>query len=153
MAVPLAGAKILASDLSGIFATDTGAWTTYTPTLTQSGAVTKTVTEASYMKIGRLVIASGYLTCTGAGSANNAVLVGVPVTAASGSAVIGSGWVYDASSSAWYAGPATLQSTSVFGFALSGNTALVAGATGSGFTAALANTDQVRYAIMYQSAS
>lgn len=55
--------------------------TGYTPTLTQSGAVTKTVTVADYVQIGKLVTVWFRLDITGAGTTNNPILVGLPVTA------------------------------------------------------------------------
>ena len=51
------------------------AWETWTPTVTQSGSVTCTVTYAKYAQIQKLVVASAYLTVTGTGTANNPVLV------------------------------------------------------------------------------
>jgi hypothetical protein len=72
-----------------------GAWTTYTPVLTQSGAVAKTVTYAKYIKLGRLCIVNMRLDVTGTGTANNVITVSAPFTAAYASTnTIGSGWVY-----------------------------------------------------------
>jgi hypothetical protein len=59
-----------------------GVWTSWTPTVTQAGSITKTVTYARYIKLGRLVIAQAYLAITGAGSSATAVTVSLPVTAA-----------------------------------------------------------------------
>jgi hypothetical protein len=126
------------------------AWTSYTPTLTQSATVTKTVTYAKYMKIGRLVIVNLLLAVTGAGTAANAVLVGLPVTAATGDGSIGAGYIYDASVSTIYNGVADLASTTTAD--------LLAPATGGGlgafgFTAALAASDAVSLSAMYEAAT
>lgn len=59
-----------------------GAWTTYTPTVTQSGTVNKTVTRAAWMRIGRLVFVQWALSMTGAGTGNNVITVSLPVAAA-----------------------------------------------------------------------
>ncbi len=78
------------------------AWTSYTPTLTQSGAVTKTVNYAKYIQMGKTVIVHLAVTCTGAGTAANAITVGLPV-AASSVYVTGSFWYLDAGTTV-YAG-------------------------------------------------
>ncbi len=66
------------------------AWTSYTPTLTQGVALSKTVTYARYQRIGRLVIVVANLAITSAGTAATAVLVGLPVAATAAAAVVGS---------------------------------------------------------------
>jgi hypothetical protein len=89
--------------LLAAFPLSVNAWTTYTPTLTQSGAVTKTVTYGKYQRVGRMITAAVLLSCTGAGTAANAILAGLPVTAATPANVaIGSGWILDASTSNLY---------------------------------------------------
>ena len=60
-----------------------GAWSTYTPTLTQSGSVAKTVNHASYARFGRMIVVDVKLTATASGSSNNRITVSLPVTAAS----------------------------------------------------------------------
>lgn len=55
MALPLAGQKILAADLSAIFPNDTDAWDAYVPTWTPGTLGNGTLTGA-YMKIGRAVL-------------------------------------------------------------------------------------------------
>lgn len=82
-----------------------GTWTAYTPTLTQSVAVTKTVVYAAYARFGRTIIGSVKLDVTGAGTAANTVVVGLPVASVLvANGVSGSGYVYDASASAYYGG-------------------------------------------------
>jgi len=127
------------------------AWTTFTPTLTQSGTVTKTVTYASYMKIGRLVIANVLLAVTGSGTGGNGVKVGLPVTAAqAGNMACGSFWIIDSSAVTNYTGVAELDSTSVVKGVANAQSSELGSAS---FTAALASGDTVSYAVMYEAAS
>lgn len=129
------------------------AFTTYTPTLTQSGAVNKTSNYCRFVKVGRLVIAQLNLDCTGAGTGGNVVLAGLPTPATSSLAVgsrIGTGHIYDASTSTRYVGMAEIRSSTTV--------ALVTDATGNdGWGAvpniALANTDQVNFSVVYEAAS
>ena len=73
------------------------AWETWTPTVTQSGAVTATTTLGRYMRIQKLVIAVAKMTITGTGTANNAVTLSLPITANNTAQMIGSGSIYDSS--------------------------------------------------------
>lgn len=131
----------------------TGAWTTYTPTLTQSGAVTKTVTYAAYMKIGRLVIGNVALSVTGTGSAANIVLIGLPQTSGTSALISpGSGYIFDSSASALYKGVVTLNSTTTV--SLAATTTTTGGRLGTeAFTAALASGDLIAVSFMYEAAS
>lgn len=128
-------------------------WTSYTPTLTQSGAVTKTVTYAKYQRVGRLITVTCFLTVTGSGTANNPVIVGLPVAAASSTTNLpmGTMFVFD-NGTAWYHGVCLLSTTtSVWGLANADNVYL--GQTGGDFAAALANTDVVGINVTYEAAS
>lgn len=128
-----------------------GAWTTYTPTLTQSGAVTKTVQQARYTQIGKLIVGELYLTVTGTGTASNAILVGLPVACAQTTAPLGSGFIFDSSAASAQVGHwLCASSTSVMHLLLHGGNGQGAGATASGFTAALASGDQVRAQFSYE---
>lgn len=49
------------------------AWTSWTPTMTQTGALTFTVTAAKYLKVGRLVVA--YFDLTGFSGGTNAAAI------------------------------------------------------------------------------
>ena len=132
-----------------------GAWTTWTPTLQQAGVVTATVTHAVYGRWGRLIIATYRLTVTGAGTANNAVQVILPVTAARAQGSLGVGTIFDASVGLIYTGSAVLTSTTAQQFEGHGGGVSVnsLGATGSYFTAALAAGDVVTATITYEAAS
>jgi hypothetical protein len=129
-----------------------GAWTAYTPTLTQSAAVTKTVTYAKYVRIGKTVCFSLYLDVTGTGTAANEVVVGLPVTAATSAGVhVGSGMIFDASAGIVYNGNAFLASaTAVKLWPSADGTA--AGLGSRAFTAALGNADQIRITGIYEAA-
>lgn len=128
-------------------------WTAYTPTLTQSGAVTKTVTYAKYVKVGRTVSGVINLTATGAGTANNAVLIGVPATAAAADfQVVGSGLIYDDSVVTYYHGLTVLNATTTFAIHPTGGGPLM-GQTGANFPNALASGDVIRFCFTYEAAS
>jgi hypothetical protein len=55
------------------------AWIAYTPTLTQTVTVTKTIVVARYKKIGKTVTAQIILTCTSSGTNGTMVSVGLPI--------------------------------------------------------------------------
>lgn len=132
-----------------------GAWSTYVPVLVQSGAVTATVTRATYMRIGRTIHFQVNLAVTGTGSASNAVTVSLPVTAAaSGFMIPGGGHIGDASTSTNYPGLTWLQSTTTVAlFAAAVTSATLAYPLGqTSFTAALANGDAVTVAGTYEAA-
>jgi hypothetical protein len=83
---------------------------TFTPTLTQSGAVTKTVTYANHVALGKLVLWNIYLTLTGSGTVANAVSVGLPVTNRASAQDVGHGIYYDVSTTTPYNVTATAAS-------------------------------------------
>jgi hypothetical protein len=133
-----------------------GGWTSYTPTLTQSGAVTKTVTYAKYEKVGRMVSVNVRLDVTGTGTANNGITITVPFTAATGGLWTGAGVIYDFSASTIYPCIATLFTTGTFALsdATAGHTVNVyQGQTGSAFSAALAASDAISFGMTYEAAS
>lgn len=129
------------------------AWTAYTPTLVQSAAVTKTVTYAKYQRIGRLIIAQVVLVCTGAGTAANQVLIGLPVTAAAPTfTVVGQGYIFDQSANLVYRGIADLPSSTTVRL-LATNSTVSAALGVDAFTAALAASDEIKVSVMYESAT
>lgn len=128
-------------------------WESYTPTLTQSGAVTKTVTYAKYVRVGRTVFGQVSLTVTGTGTGGNAVLVGLPVTAATSGLIVGTGYVFDSSANLLYPALASQQATTVlqmFATTAGAATAILGVAS---FTAALASGDLVVLSFHYEAAS
>lgn len=130
------------------------AWTAYTPTLTQSATVTKTVTYAKYTKTGRKVTVNVRLAVTGAGTASNAILIGLPVPAATASFVpCGIGWVLDSSAARNYTGVAVLSSTTAVSIIANNDPAELGAAGGLNMTAALASPDTVNMSVTYEAAS
>lgn len=67
-----------------------GEWQTYTPTWTQSATITKTVNWGRYTQLGKWVHGSLKMTASSAGTANNKILVGLPVAASANNFVMGS---------------------------------------------------------------
>lgn len=160
MAYPWSANDILtAADLNaaigtGIVSTGLGAWTSFTPTLTQSVTVTKTVTYARYIKIGRLCAFYLNLAVTGSGTASNVVVIGLPLTAGqTDSMIIGSGFILDTSVSTLYTGTCSTASTTTFTMfpnSTDGNTNSLGARV---FTAGLASGDSVRAFGIYETAS
>lgn len=160
---PYRGQLIFETDTNSFVARDTsdawqtavplGAWTAYTPTLTQSTTVTKTVTYAKYTRIGRMIVAQIILTCTGAGTAANMVAIGLPVAAAAPLfTVTGQGYIYDQSANLVYRGIADLFTTTSVRL-LATNSTVSAGLGQDTFTAALAAADEVKLSVTYEAAS
>ncbi len=91
------------------------ATSTYTPTLTQSGTVTKTVTYAHYWQIGKLVLFWVKLAVTGAGSAGTTIAIGLPVATSAGppDVIIGNCAWQDTSTGTQYPGVVIPVSTTV----------------------------------------
>lgn len=145
MPLPQAGAPVEASDWSDVFPVGVDAWTPYTPTLTQTNAVTKTVTHASYVKIGRLVVVNMLLTVTGSGTAAAQLRVGLPLSA--GAAVVqgvGAGLVFDTSTGSVFSGTCVVDTVDTFKISFFG---------GIGFTAALASGDLISAFCAYEAAA
>lgn len=140
---------LTANDLNSL----AGAWNSYTPTLTQSSAVTKTVTYAKYLQFGKLIIVQVELVATGAGTAGSAITVSLPVTAARSATakpVIGSGFVNDLGTKLYPGPTALLTTTTVQIFRGDGTT--TGGALGSDPSFALASGDSINLAAMYEAA-
>jgi hypothetical protein len=131
-----------------------GAWTAWTPTLTQSGAVAKTINYAKYMRVGRLIVAQADLRPTAAGTAGNNVLVGLPVaaeaTAAATFLAVGGGHIYDASTNTVYTGDWVLSTATSVSMLLDQASASSWGLAPS---IALASGDVIRFHVMYEAAS
>lgn len=143
----------MATGSNPAFPLGTGAWTTYTPTLTQSATVTKTLQYASYNRTGRIITGSVSLTVTGAGTAANTVLIGLPVAAASSATlVIGSAFLYDDSAGALLSGALVINTTTTARISPPGTSGV--GYLGTSvFTAGLASPDQVSYFFCYEAAT
>lgn len=128
------------------------AWTAYTPTLTQSATVTKTLNYAKYARSGNTVFVQLAMTVTGAGTGANAVLIGLPVAAANAASLAcwGVGTIYDASANLAYKGVAVVSSSTAASIWASSTSVNALGV--ADFTAALAVGDIVDLSIMYEAA-
>lgn len=125
------------------------AWESYTPTLTQSNTVAKTVTWAKYTRINKLVIANVRLDVTAAGTTNNAIVVGLPITSAAADSVrIGTSTFYDGSTAITYNAAVQLVSSTTVSLLADGVNSFI-GVTPN---VALASGDQVTLSIMYEAA-
>lgn len=155
----VAGQTVTAALLNEPFPVGIGAWTDYTPTFTQSATITKTIQTARYTKVGRTTTFQVYLTATSAGTANNSILVGLPVAASTGALlagiIAGGAWLADASTVLQYTGAPCMAAGSVCGIFISGSTyPNLAGKTGGGFPAtAIAAGDEIVISATYESAT
>lgn len=95
-------AQMVTADLNKIPRATGSAWSSdfaesghvgWTPTLTQSAAVAKTINNATCIQIGALVLGWCRLTPTAAGTTNNAVQVSTPVTMKTATLSVGHGFV------------------------------------------------------------
>jgi len=86
----VAGQVLTAAELNAA-----GTWQDYTPSWTQSATITKTVNFARYTQFNKIVMGSVKMTATSAGTANNKVLVGLPVAASSNQFALGTMNFYD----------------------------------------------------------
>lgn len=147
-----ASSFVTAADDQGDFV-PMNAWESFVPTLTQSATVTKTVTYAKFVRMGRTITAQYFLEVTGTGTGGNNVVVGLPVTAASSSVIpIGFGQLFDSSASLLYRFVARISSTgTVILFATNSTTNGALGTTD--FTAALASGDIITFTVTYEAAS
>lgn len=100
----------------------TGALTNWTPGWTQSATITKTVSQATYSRVGRQMTANINMTATSAGTAANAILIGLPVACATSVQLIGDVVIFDASSGLFNPFFAYMQGTSTFGLLLTNGT-------------------------------
>jgi hypothetical protein len=147
------GAALTESDINLYLAGEGGAWTTWTPTLTQSGTVTATVQHAVYGRWGRLIHCAFRLAVTGTGTGSNVVRVSLPVTAARANQYGGSGFVYDGSAVLSYTGICTTGTTTALELTPHGQGVSASALGVASFTAALASGDVVGGAFTYEAAS
>lgn len=124
-----------------------GAWT---PTVTQTGSVTVTVTYAKLQRIGRYISGWFKLAVTGSGSAGTAVIVSAPVTALEADISVGTAMLQDQSTNTYYNSNLHMESTSSFSLRHP-----VVGAGDSrlgvaGFTVGLASGDLLRGQFHYE---
>jgi hypothetical protein len=143
---------LTSADVNLYLAGEGGAWSSWTPTVTQSFGVTVTNTRSRFARYGRTIHFSLDVEVTGTGTGSNAVVISLPVTAAAGSGIIGYGALFDASATADFRAIATLASTTTMHLM----PAMSAVATVLGlveFTAGLAASDLIRVSGTYEAAS
>ncbi len=78
------------------------AWVDYTPTLTQTVTVTKTVVQARYCQFQKTIIGQLLLNVTSGGTVGTAVAIGLPFAVRSGQPMAAFGYIYDASTNIMY---------------------------------------------------
>lgn len=125
-----------------------GSWATWTPTVTQSGSVTATVTRAEHLTIAGLVVVCFFdLAITGAGTGGNVITISLPSTMNAANGGFGSGWIADASNTTYEVSWIATSTTAIAGLH-SANTNYV-GATPN---FALASGDSLRGGFIYRPA-
>jgi hypothetical protein len=148
------GATLTETDIVTYLSGEGGAWTTWTPTVTQPGAVTVTVNHAVYGRWGRLIVAHASLSVTGTGTASNGITLSVPVNAARSGMGVGAGTVYDVSATTNYSGTCYTSSASSFVMYAHGTVSVASPVLGGAvFTAALAAGDVITFTLQYEAAS
>lgn len=95
-----AGQVLTAAQLNGIGE----AWTSYTPTITQGAAITKTITYAKWARVNKIVVVEANIALTSAGTASNALTLTLPIAPATSGifSMIGSAMFYKASTTLPY---------------------------------------------------
>lgn len=141
--------------------TSAGAWTSWTPTVTQSGAATISVAYAKYHKVGRQVTGNFRVTVTDTGSAiaNAVLLVDTPTGisdaygATSGTPMVcGSFWLSDASAGTPnISGALVLYDSSNFALISHSSGTFVGNTAHSQFVGPLAASDVVSGSFSYES--
>lgn len=117
---------------------------TWTPTVTQSGAVTLTATYAKYSCIGSLVYLNAYIAITSAGTTNNIIYVGgLPITPVR-DGVYGSFIVIDTGTGR-YVGSASANTSNQVYFTVHN----VGSSVGVAPNFALANGDIIQFTVIY----
>lgn len=129
------------------------AWTAFTPTVTQGGAVTVTVATARYRVLGKLAIVQMTLAVTGTGTINTDVAVNVPaaIQSAATGVILGTMMVSDSSAGINYLGAAFAATATAFKSIASGSSNFLGGVGGL-FTAALASPDLLWIQLAYETA-
>lgn len=127
------------------------AWESYTPTLTQPGAIGKTVNYAKYAQIQKIVVAVVQVTVTGAGTATSAVEIGLPINASTTTGLrVGTGTIYDASTNTMYNSSMVLAgATNRLWFVGDWSGGNVFGAVPA---IGIANGDQISFMVIYEAA-
>lgn len=127
-----------------------GAWTTYTPAVTQVSALSTSGSQFAYCRIGgKTIVATGAITITQTGTAGNKITIGLPLPAAtrytSDQHALGSAHYLDS-------GTTNYQGALMWDSSTTGNiiTNTAASALGVGVSIATGNGDTIGYAITYE---
>ena len=146
-------AALTEADINLYLMGEGGAWQSWTPTCTQSGAVTVTNTRSRFARYGRTIVCNWSLSVTGTGTASNSVVVSLPVTAAAAGMVVGSGYVFDASAGLLYPALANINTTTALTFLTTSTDSASFQLGVVNFTAALAAGDALIGTATYEAAS
>jgi len=146
-------AALAESDINTYLMGEGGAWTSWSPTITQSGSVTYSGAYGGYGRWGRKIVAQGEFNITGTGTAANIVTVALPATAANAGQPIGQGWIFDASTGFFHYGQLITQTTTTASFLIQTNGAAATFLGTTSFTAALASGDIIGVNLCYEAAS
>jgi hypothetical protein len=120
------------------------AWVDYTPTLVQGVTVTKTVVQARYCQFQKTIIGQVVLNATSAGTAATLVAIGLPIAVRTGNPLMGSGYIYDASTNVIYNLTFVGSGAAMSGFYQTG------AYWGASPNIALANNDQIAIQFSYE---
>lgn len=156
MTVFPAGHILTSEDFDDLFPEGVGAWTSYTPTVSQGATtnIAKTINYSAWTREGRKITWEFYVTITGTGTASNNIVLTVPVAGTGAGPPLGSGFIYDASTTGLIPGVWSLVSATTCSLFVAGTGAgIVAGGAGGTMAAALANGDQIRGQAIYEAAS
>jgi hypothetical protein len=128
-----------------------GVWYSWTPTVTQSVAVTATITFAEYSTLNKVVILTASLAITGTGTAGNAIVIGGIPAAVQASRTgldfsTGSVIVLDTSVPIRYEGSVTPFGASDLRFRSNGNAGLIGAQPNFG----LASGDSIGFTVVYK---
>lgn len=135
-----------------------GQLTSWTPTVTQSGSVSVTVSYARYIRTGRWIQGSALLSVTGSGTSSNTITIGsLPATGTTGCDVVGGGYIDDTSASARWPVIVSMPSTTTFRFhAVINNQSdvnMVMGSGANAMTDGLASGDTISFHFAYEAGS
>jgi len=132
-------------------------WTAFTPTVTQSGAVTLSANTSKYLTIGDLTVLAINVTVSSAGTANNAIYItgSFPTGYPTGTNMPGTAILYDTSATNFYNGLSVIGGNYIY---MQSGTPVAAatmnwGQTSSGAAIALANGDQIQITLVYRNAA
>ena len=141
-------------DLQYLYDLFNNAWSTYTPTITQSGSVAKTMNYGKYAQFGKFVMAQVDMTITGSGTSGNIITCTLPVNRAytTTAYTIGSFYAVDQSTASIFRGivRTTAGAQTISFFDAVGGVSL--GNGGGAYTFGLANTDLLQFTITYEAA-